>query len=105
MTAQVVVTPVDSRATFFDGGPARTALARLQAEVSAGLAAAGVYVPEARAFRPHVTVGRLRTGARAPGRVDAAPDRLAFAAHAVTLYRSHLARAGASYEALFTREL
>ena len=33
MTAQVVVTPVDARATFFDPGAARTALARLQAEV------------------------------------------------------------------------
>jgi RND superfamily putative drug exporter len=33
MTAQVVVTPVDDGATFFDHGTARTALARLQAEV------------------------------------------------------------------------
>ena len=33
MTAQVVVTPVDSSATFFDHGTARAALARLQAEV------------------------------------------------------------------------
>ncbi|MFF5013011.1 MMPL family transporter [Streptomyces sp. NPDC001165] len=33
MTAQVVVTPLDSGATFFDHGTARTALARLRAEV------------------------------------------------------------------------
>jgi len=33
MTAQVVVTPVDGGARFFDHGTARTALARLQAEV------------------------------------------------------------------------
>ncbi|MGN9779346.1 MMPL family transporter [Micromonospora sp. H33] len=33
MTAQVVVTPADGGATFFDHGVARTALARLQAEV------------------------------------------------------------------------
>ena len=32
---------------------------------SAGLAAAGVYAPEARPFRPHVTVARIRPGARA----------------------------------------
>jgi RND superfamily putative drug exporter len=32
MTAQVVVTPVDSGASFFDGGPARAALTRLQTE-------------------------------------------------------------------------
>ncbi|MEU0989082.1 MMPL family transporter [Streptomyces sp. NPDC005953] len=33
MTAQVVVTPLDGGATFFDHGTARTALTRLQAEV------------------------------------------------------------------------
>ncbi|WP_395293645.1 MMPL family transporter [Kitasatospora hibisci] len=33
MTAQVVVTPLDSGATFFDPGSARTALTRLQTEV------------------------------------------------------------------------
>ncbi|WP_435212784.1 MMPL family transporter [Streptomyces sp. bgisy034] len=33
MTAQVVVTPLDDRATFFDRGSARTALTRLQTEV------------------------------------------------------------------------
>ncbi|MGW2699951.1 MMPL family transporter [Streptomyces sp. NPDC001340] len=33
MTAQVVVTPLDSGATFFEHGSARTALARLRAEV------------------------------------------------------------------------
>ncbi|WP_250403711.1 MMPL family transporter [Streptomyces cellostaticus] len=33
MTAQVVVTPLDSGATFFDHGSARTALTRLQTEV------------------------------------------------------------------------
>ncbi|MFB6517041.1 MMPL family transporter [Streptomyces sp. NPDC056401] len=33
MTAQVVVTPVDGGATFFDHGSARTALTRLQTEV------------------------------------------------------------------------
>ncbi|MGN9809439.1 MMPL family transporter [Micromonospora sp. BQ11] len=34
MTAQVVVTPLDSGATFFDHGTARTALAHVQAEVT-----------------------------------------------------------------------
>ncbi|MFM9594260.1 MMPL family transporter [Streptomyces scabiei] len=33
MTAQVVVTPLDGAATFFDSGSARTALTRLRAEV------------------------------------------------------------------------
>ena len=42
------------------------ALGALQAELAAGLAAAGVYTPEARPFRPHVTVARIRSGARGP---------------------------------------
>ena len=77
------------------------ALAELQARVSAGLAAAGLHEPERRPFRPHATVARLRAGARAPRPVrlgDPAP--VAFAGEAVTLYRSHLSRAGASYEPL-----
>ena len=49
------------------------ALGRLQAEVSEALAAAGLYAPEARPFRPHVTVARLRPGARAPRAVAAEP--------------------------------
>jgi RNA 2',3'-cyclic 3'-phosphodiesterase len=76
------------------------ALAALQARVSAGLAAAGVYKPEARPFRAHATVARLRPGARAPRRIEAAPQPVAFAAAALTLYRSRLARSGARYEAL-----
>jgi RNA 2',3'-cyclic 3'-phosphodiesterase len=78
-------------------------LARLQAAVSAGLAEAGLYEPEARPFRAHVTVARLRAGARGPRTLDAAPDALAFAAGPVTLYRSVLRRGGAVYEPLFAR--
>jgi RNA 2',3'-cyclic 3'-phosphodiesterase len=78
-------------------------LGQLQAAVSAGLAVAGVYEPEARPFRPHVTVARLRSGARAPRVLDAAPEALSFTAGAVTLYRSRLARGGAIYEPLFAR--
>ena len=78
-------------------------LGALQAEVSAGLAAAGLYQPEARPFRPHVTVARLRSGARPPRALDAAPEALSFTAGAVTLYRSRLGRGGAVYEPLFAR--
>jgi RNA 2',3'-cyclic 3'-phosphodiesterase len=81
------------------------ALAELQAEVSAGLAAAGVYTPEARPFRAHVTVARIRPRARAPRAVDAAPAPVAFTAGDVVLYRSQLARGGAAYEPLVTRRL
>jgi 2'-5' RNA ligase len=80
-------------------------LAALQAEVSAALAEAGVYEPEARPFRAHVTVARLRSGARAPRSLDAAPEPVAFRAGAVVLYRSHVGRGGARYEPLVTRKL
>jgi RNA 2',3'-cyclic 3'-phosphodiesterase len=79
------------------------ALRPLQTAVSAGLAEAGLYEPEARPFRAHVTVARLRPGARPPRSLDAEPEPLAFTAGAVTLYRSRLARGGAVYEPLFAR--
>jgi 2'-5' RNA ligase len=79
------------------------ALAAQQAEVSAGLASAGLYEPEARPFRAHVTVARLRAGARAQRSLDAAPEALAFKGGGVTLYRSRPQRGGAVYEPLFTR--
>jgi 2'-5' RNA ligase len=81
------------------------ALAGLQSEVSDGLAAAGVYAPEVRPFRPHVTVARIRPGARAPRGVDAEPEPLAFSGGPVVLYRSHVRRGGATYEPLVTRAL
>jgi RNA 2',3'-cyclic 3'-phosphodiesterase len=79
------------------------AVAALQAELSAGLAAAGLYEPEKRPFRAHVTVARLRSGARPPRELDAEPEQLSFAAGPVTLYRSRLQRGGAVYEPLFAR--
>jgi 2'-5' RNA ligase len=81
------------------------ALGALQAQLAAALAAAGVYEPEARPFRPHVTVARLRAGARAPRSVDAVPEPIAFRAGSVVLYRSHVGRGGARYEPLATRKL
>jgi 2'-5' RNA ligase len=78
-------------------------LGALQAAVSAGLAEAGLYEPEARPFRAHVTVARLRPGARAPRQLHGSPEQLSFGAGPVTLYRSLLARGGAVYEPLFAR--
>ena len=82
-----------------------SALAELQGEVSDGLAAAGLYAPEARPFRPHVTVARIRPRARAPRAIGAEPEPVAFAAGPVVLYRSHVRRGGATYEPLVTRAL
>jgi 2'-5' RNA ligase len=81
------------------------ALTELQAEVSDGLAAAGLYTPEARPFRPHVTVARILPRARAPRTIDAQPEPVPFAGGPVVLYRSHVRRGGARYEPLVTHEL
>jgi RNA 2',3'-cyclic 3'-phosphodiesterase len=75
-------------------------LAELQARVSDGLAAAGVYVPEKRPFRAHATVARLRPRARAPRAVEAAPEPLEFHGEALTLFVSRLHPHGARYEPL-----
>ena len=80
-------------------------LGALQARVSDGLAAAGVYVPEKRPFRAHATVARLRSGARAPRSLDAAPEPLELAGEALTLFVSRLHPHGARYEALERVEL
>lgn len=77
------------------------ALARLQSELSAALTKDGGYEPEVRAYRPHVTVARVRSGARVPARERAGPESPggdAFSGAAVTLYRSRLGSAGARYE-------
>jgi len=75
-------------------------LGELQAAVSGGLAAAGLYEPEARAFRPHVTVARVRSGVR-PRRAELpGPEPVEFRGERVTLYDSRRMRGGARYEAL-----
>jgi 2'-5' RNA ligase len=78
------------------------ALGALQAELADSLAAAGLYEPETRPYRPHVTVARAVARARPPRSVDAAPEPLAFTAGRVVLYRS---RPGSAYEPLAVREL
>jgi 2'-5' RNA ligase len=76
------------------------ACSRLQGAVSASLVDLGVFTPEKRAFRPHVTVGRVRKGARVDKRLPEISDRMTFAAAALTLYRSRLSPKGSSYDAL-----
>lgn len=79
------------------------ALGRLQSALAAALAAGGWFEAEARPFLPHVTVARVRRAGdpRALARQELPePPSAAFAGVAVTLYRSHLGRGGARYEAL-----
>jgi RNA 2',3'-cyclic 3'-phosphodiesterase len=91
-------------------------LARLQARVSAALAAAGSWKPERGRFRPHITVVRGGTGTaatrreRCSGAAGAqaplpATPWLDFAPEAIVLYRSSLTPAGASYQELARSEL
>jgi 2'-5' RNA ligase len=72
----------------------------LQSRVSDELTAAGVYTPEKRPFRPHVTVARLRPRARAPRSVTESPEPLEFAGGPLTLFESRLHPSGAHYEPL-----
>jgi len=84
------------------------ALGALQERLVGRLAADGWQERESRGYLPHVTVARSRErgGMRVPrGAVPPPLPALAFDGAAVTLYRSHLARAGASYEPLFVRRL
>lgn len=75
-------------------------LARLQAALSAELTRGGFYEPENRPYLGHVTVGRVRRGARVRAASLPAPEPVGFPAEAVTLYRSHLGGGGARYEGL-----
>lgn len=76
------------------------ALMALQERVVAALVDAVGYEPDHRRFRPHVTVARVRHGAR-PRRTGL-PDApsASFAGEALTLYRSWLGGGPARYEAL-----
>jgi 2'-5' RNA ligase len=72
----------------------------INAAVSEALSEGGFYEPERRRFWPHITVARVGRAERraAPITVPAPPDE--FTAREVVLYRSHLGRGPARYEAL-----
>jgi RNA 2',3'-cyclic 3'-phosphodiesterase len=73
-------------------------LARLQAAVLGALVREAGHEAEKRAFRPHVTIARVRRRVRA---FDVpAPPEARFVAPSVTLYRSVLGRGPAAYEPL-----
>jgi 2'-5' RNA ligase len=72
----------------------------LQGAIAAALARARHYEPEARPFWPHVTLARVKRGARAAPLEAPAPPADQFEASEVTLYRSTLRPQGAIYEPL-----
>jgi 2'-5' RNA ligase len=80
------------------------ALVEWQGGLSARLAAAELYEPEKRPFWPHVTLARVKRGARPPRGLELPPlpRELAqpFSASQVTLFRSTLKPSGAEYTPL-----
>jgi 2'-5' RNA ligase len=75
-------------------------LAALRADIVNRLATALDWEPEARPFRPHITVARVRRGAHPRTRDLPDAPRASFTADGVVLYRSHLGAGPARYEAL-----
>ncbi|MEA2391564.1 MAG: 2,3-cyclic 3-phosphodiesterase [Solirubrobacteraceae bacterium] len=82
-------------------GDAHGAVLELHAALVEALVAGGFYAPESRALLPHVTVARVRRGARVHTSDPLAPaPRTGFEAGPVTLYRSWPQAGGARYEAI-----
>jgi len=79
-------------------------LSAVQSRVATSLAGAGLHRPEARRFWPHVTLSRVRAGARLEGPpppLTGLPDEAAaFPGVEVVVYRSHLGPRGSRYEPL-----
>jgi len=86
---------------------ARGGLAALHGALTQALAWTCGYAAERRRFRAHVTLARMREGPRGPAGARVLPPTpaLSFTPASIVLYRSWLAPAGASYEALVTRTL
>ncbi len=96
--------PARPRALWLGIRAGSEALGRLGTALTAELSAEGWAVDE-RPFRPHLTIARtdgVQVGAEAGRRLVAAAAELdlAFDAGRVVLYRSHLGRGPARYEAL-----
>jgi 2'-5' RNA ligase len=86
----------------------------LQKQIEERLVAAGFYEPEKRPFWPHLTVARVRPEApksRKPALLRAQPHPLPehmfrfFRPTRLVLFKSHLRRTGAEYEAMAELEL
>ena len=72
----------------------------IHAAVSESLAGGGFYVPERRRFWPHVTVARVGRAERQATPITIPPPPDGLIAREVVLFRSHLGRGPARYEAL-----
>jgi 2'-5' RNA ligase len=81
-------------------GNGTDALAHAQALISGALVSGGWYRPEPRPFLAHVTVARVGRGGVVRAVELPVPPAISFVGSTVTLFRSHLGRGGARYEAL-----
>jgi 2'-5' RNA ligase len=77
-------------------------MAALYEIVMGGLAGAGVVRREARPFRPHLTIARLRTSAVVQPKVQC--ESTPYPVSSVCLYRSELSSGGARYTVLGSTE-
>jgi 2'-5' RNA ligase len=86
----------------------------LQKQIEDRLVEAGYYKPEKRPFWPHLTVARVKPeapGSRKPALIRTAPHSLPehmfrfFRPTRLVLFKSHLRRTGAEYEAMAELEL
>jgi RNA 2',3'-cyclic 3'-phosphodiesterase len=86
----------------------------LQKQIEDRLVEAGYYKPEKRPFWPHLTVARVKPeapGSRKPALIRTAPHPLPehmfrfFRPTRLVLFKSHLRRTGAEYEAMAELEL
>ena len=88
-----------------DGPPA---LELMQHRVEREAAAVG-FPSDGKPFRPHITLGRVKSGAALPGTAPALLNQieldLAFEAVQVVLFESRLTRAGAEHTAKLTLDL
>jgi 2'-5' RNA ligase len=86
----------------------------LQGQIEERLVAGGFYEPEKRAFWPHLTMARVKPeapGSRKPALIRTQPHPLPehmfrfFRPTRLVLFKSHLRRTGAEYEAMAELEL
>ena len=92
-------------ALSFDLEDGAGACAAVQACVSESLRRIGAYTPELRPFRPHITVARVRRGARVSRKLPREPQVETFSGTALTLFHSALSPRGATYRALNRADL
>jgi 2'-5' RNA ligase len=95
-----LVPPRQPRVIALDLGDEDGGAAALQGAIVEALQSERLFRPERRPFWPHLTLARVRRGARVQALPERSPPHEPFQATALTLYRSTLRPDGAVYDAL-----